>query len=180
MMYKNLKTIRHDAGLKQTDISSRLSVSVPTVYKWEKGRAPVARKHWSELAELLRVSVDELEEALVQTLLDSCRERGNTEALKNAASSGLYRPELLQDAFARLNVYAPTIPPVPVPSSTASSLTEKERLDYEREIVRLREENVKLREELLKLRERLSPSPRPSTSLESTLHTITEESEVKK
>lgn len=90
MMYKNLKTIRHDAGLKQTDISSRLSVSVPTVYKWEKGRAPVARKHWTELAELLRVSVDELEKALVQTLLDSCRERGNTEALKNAASSSRY------------------------------------------------------------------------------------------
>lgn len=155
MMYKNLKTIRHDAGLKQTDISSRLNVSVPTVYKWEKGRAPVARKHWTNLAELLRVSVEELEKALVQTLLDSCRERGNTEALKNAASSGLYRPELLQDAFSRLNVYAPT---VPVPVSSSPSLPEKEKLEYEREIVRLREENVKLREEILRLREALAAS----------------------
>ena len=177
---RNFKQARTDAELTQVEIGRRLGVTVQTVYKWERGLAPVARRRWSALATMFKMSADELERCLVQTLLDSCMERGSMDALKNAVVSGVYRTELLQDAFSRYNVYPPTAAPPPVATPPPSSLTEKEKLDYEREIVRLREENVKLREEILKLRERLSPSPRPSTSLESTLHTITEESEVKK
>ena len=172
---RNFKQARTDAELTQVEIGRRLGVTVQTVYKWERGLAPVARRRWSALAAMFKISADELERCLVQTLLDSCMERGSMDALKNAVVSGVYRTELLQDAFSRYNVYPPTAAPPPV--APPSSLTEKEKLDYEREIVRLREENVKLREELLKLRERLSPSPRPSTSLEST---IIVESEVKK
>ena len=97
------------------------------------------------------------------------------DALKNAVVSGVYRTELLQDAFSRYNVYPPVAAPPPVAPPPSTDKTRE--IELREEILRLREENLKLREELIKLRERLSPSPRTSTSLEST---ITEEREVKK
>ena len=142
---RNFKQMRIDAGLKQTDVAHELNLTVQTIFSWERGRAPVARRHWSTLASLFRVSVEEMEAALVQTLLESCIEKGSTDALKNAVVSGLYRPELLQDAFARFNA------PPPTPDKTRE-------IELREEILRLREENVKLREEILRLREALAAS----------------------
>lgn len=153
-MNKNLKTIRIDAGLKQTDICSRLNVSVPTVYKWERGRAPVARRHWSELAALLRVSMDELEKALVETLLDACRERGNIEALKNAVVAGVYRHDLLQDAFSRFGV-GYQYPAEPRPAAPHDILEREKRLEYEREIFERDKKIFELEKEVAELRRQL-------------------------
>ena len=144
-MNRNLKQMRIDSGLTQLEISNRLSVSVQTVNKWERGRAPIARKHWSNLAALLHVKMDVLETGLVQTLLDACMEQGNTKALNNAVVSGLYSRHLLQDAITRFMVYPSKLMPAQVVS--------KKEIDLREEILRLREENLKLREQLLEIRE---------------------------
>jgi transcriptional regulator with XRE-family HTH domain len=154
-MGKNFKQLRADAHLRQKDISVKFGISVQTINKWERGRAPVARKHWPELAAMLHVSVDELEAALIQTLLDACMERGSTDMLKNAKISGVYRSELVRDAFTRFSTY-------PAPSTQAAPLELRE------EILRLREENLKLRERIFELEQMLNiPSGGVSTVLKS-------------
>ena len=149
-MNRNLKQMRLDSDLTQLEISNRLGVSVPTVYKWEQGHSPIARKHWSKLASMLHVSMDDLEDGLVQTLLDACMEQGNTRALNNAIVSGLYSQSLLQDALTRFMGY----PSKSVPAQFFS----KKEMDLREEILRLREENLKLREQLLEIRERATNS----------------------
>ena len=144
-MNRNFKQMRVDSGLTQLEISNRLGVSVQTVFKWERGRSPIARKHWPTLAALLHVNVDELEAGLVETLLDTCMERGDTKALNNAIVSGLYSRHLLQDAITRFMVY----PSKKMPAQVVS----KKEIDLREEILRLREENLKLREQLLEIRE---------------------------
>ena len=155
-MNRNLKQLRHDAGLKQTDVAARLGLTTQTVFSWERGRAPVARKHWEKLAYTLSVKLDELERALVQTMLDVSLEKGNADALKNAVISGLYRPELLQEAFARFKMY----PALPEPAAAPQSRD----LEYREEILKLREEIVRLREENVVLRERAAAPYRVSSS----------------
>lgn len=155
-MGKNFKQLRADAHLRQKDISVKFGISVQTINKWERGRAPVARKHWPELAAMLHVSVDELEAALIQTLLDACMERGSTDMLKNAKISGVYRSELVRDAFTRFSTY-------PAPSPHGMN-----ELELREEILRLREENLKLRERIFELEQMLNiPSGGVSTVLKS-------------
>ena len=166
-MNRNLKQLRQAAGLKQTDVASRLGLTTQTVFSWERGRAPVARKHWEKLAYVLTVKLDELECALVQTMLDACMEKGNTDALKNAVISGLYRPELLQEAFARFKTYPAMPEPAPAPPPRD--------LEYREEILKLREEIVRLREENIVLRERSAAPYRVSSSQSQSTDPITTE-----
>lgn len=149
-MSRNLKQIRLDSGLTQLEISNRLGVSVQTIHQWERGRSTISRKHWSNLAALLHVKMDDLETGLVQTLLDACMEQGNTKALNNAIVSGLYSQKLLQDALTRFMVY----PSKPAPTLAFS----KKEMELREEILKLREENLKLREQLLEIRERAASS----------------------
>lgn len=99
-MQKNFKQARIEAKLTQTNIGKRMGITVQTVNKWERGRCPVARHHWSNLASLFNLSEDEVERILVQTMLDSCIERKDKRPLQNAVVSMLYRADLLQSALA--------------------------------------------------------------------------------
>ena len=58
----SLAAARTRANVTQSDAARKMNVSVQTMWKWEKGIAPVARRHWARLASLLRVKEDELEE----------------------------------------------------------------------------------------------------------------------
>jgi transcriptional regulator with XRE-family HTH domain len=147
-MKLNLKSARKSAGIKQTELADALKTSKQTVNKWEMGRAPVAKKHWTAHASLLNVSENELEQILVQTLLDGCLERGESRMLINAQTSRLYRPELLRDAFRKFNMYTQT--PLLQPQPTSNEQTTELR----EQILKLREENLKLRETIIELRER--------------------------
>lgn len=149
-MNRNLKQMRIDSGLTQLDVSKRLGVSIQTIHQWERGRSTISRKHWSKLAALLKVNMDDLEAGFVQTLLDACMEQGNTKALNNAIVSGLYSQNLLQDALTRFMVY-------PSKPAQTSAFSPKE-MELREEILRLREENLKLREQLLEIRERAANS----------------------
>lgn len=158
-MSNNFKQLRIDAKLKQTEIAEQTHVSVQTVNKWERGRAPIARRHWPNLAALLKVSIDELEHALIETLLDACIEHGDATALKNAVISGLYKAELLQEALVRF-----ASRPVPVKQNTVE-------IDLREENLKLREENLKLRERIFELEKQLaSPSAGVFTGLKSASH----------
>ena len=151
-MTRNLKTIRTQTGITLAEISTACSVSIPTVYKWEHGKCPVARKHWDKLAALLETSVGELERILVQTMLDYCLKTGNKSPLTNANASMLYRREVLSAAIAAFDraFPAPASPP--------------RDLEYREEILKLREEIVRLREENIVLRERAAAPYRVSSS----------------
>lgn len=168
-MKRNFKQLRVDAKLRQIDIGNRVGVTVQSVNRWERGRSPIARKYWIELANMFNVSLNELESALVQTLLDACMERGNTDALKNAVVSGLYRPELLQEAFARFKTY-------PAPTQPTSN---EQTTELREQILKLREENLKLRETIIELRERCATPYQVHASTPSQF-TSNFESEVKK
>lgn len=57
---QRMHRLRLERGLKQGDIADRLKVSVAAVSQWESGRALPRGVRWSELAECLGVSVEEL------------------------------------------------------------------------------------------------------------------------
>ena len=104
----SLAAARTRANVTQSDAARKMDVSVQTMWKWEKGIAPVARRHWARLASLLRVKEDELEEILVQTLLDACLSNHDSRPLRNAQASRLYRSDLLFAALAEFeNAAAP-------------------------------------------------------------------------
>ena len=97
----NMKTARKNCHLTQGDIASAFGFCIQTVYKWEMGLAPVAKKHWPRLASLLHLSESELESVLVETLLDACIAKQDARPLLNAQTSRLYNAELIADALAR-------------------------------------------------------------------------------
>jgi len=104
-MRRNLKQARTDMNLSQYEVANKADVSVQAVYQWEQGRSNVARKHWPMLSLLLNVSIDELEEILVQTLLDACMATRNVHALTSAQTSRLYRSDLLLSAIAQFEAW---------------------------------------------------------------------------
>lgn len=170
-MKTNMKIARIVAGVKQVDIARGLGVSKQTVNKWEMGRAPVARKHWSELASLLQMSESELEKALVQTLLDACLTMSDAKPLLNAQSSRQYDADAIANALA--SFYAG--------SELKQAYTSNEQTTELREqILKLREENLKLRETIIELRERCATPYRVSASTPSQYTSTIEESEVSK
>lgn len=166
-MQANLKNARTDAGMTQGDIASGVGVTIQAVYLWEQGRSTVARKHWKKLAALLKITADELERVLVQTLLDACIATADPRPLTNAKTSRQYRQELLADALLRFHAVhpsAPTSPPTaPVQDETAELRREVQILQLQNRILELEKENAELRREVERLRR-----PAPSTLSELT------------
>lgn len=162
---KNLKAIRKETGIKQKDIAELLGISKQTFNKWEMGRVPVARKHWKKLAALLKITADELERVLVQTLLDACIATADPRPLANAKTSRQYRQELLADALLRFHAVHPAAPitPAPVQDETAELRREVQILQLQNRILELEKENAELRREVERLRR-----PAPSTLSELT------------
>ena len=87
---KNLKQLRADQQLTQTDIAEKLNVTKQTVYKWERGMSPVAVAHWDNYAHILRVNRDQFEDALIETLLAYALETLDPQVLSTAQVSGKY------------------------------------------------------------------------------------------
>ena len=167
----NFKTARKNHGLTQGDIAATFGISIQTVYKWEMGRAPVARKHWPKLAAMLGMSTDELEAALVETMLDFCLASGDARPLVNAQTSRLYRPELLMEAFSRFHARNPEQPQTEAAREKIE--LEQIRLELEKKILERDREILELKTpifELKKMLSELNPDgkpvvfPHPSTS----------------
>lgn len=159
-MQANLKNARTDAGMTQGDIASGVGVTIQAVYLWEQGRSTVARKHWKKLASLLKITADELERVLVQTLLDACIATADPRPLTNAKTSRQYRQELLADALLRFHAVHPA---APVQDETAELRREVQILQLQNRILELEKENAELRREVERLRR-----PAPSTLSELT------------
>ena len=87
---KNLKQLRADQQLTQTDIAEKLNVTKQTVYKWERGMSPVAVIHWENYARILRVNMELFEDALIETLLAYALETLDPQVLGTAQVSGKY------------------------------------------------------------------------------------------
>ena len=154
-MENNLKQLRTRMKLTQSDVAKQLHVSKQTIYKWEQGLAPVAAVHFEVLKRILKVNADELERALIQTLLDAACEEGTDRVLLNARASRRYSVPLLNAALNRFHAGS-------APSTQAAPLELRE------EILRLREENLKLRERIFELEQMLNiPSGGVSTVLKS-------------
>lgn len=164
-MQANLKNARTDAGMTQGDIASGVGVTIQAVYLWEQGRSTVARKHWKKLASLLKITADELERVLVQTLLDACIATADPRPLTNAKTSRQYRQELIADALLRFHAVHPAAPttPAPVQDETAELRREVQILQLQNRILELEKENAELRREVERLRR-----PAPSTLSELT------------
>ena len=154
-MENNLKQLRIRVKLTQQDVAAALKVSKQTVFKWEQGKAQVPQVHFEVLKNLLHVTADELERALIQTLLDAACEEGTDRVLLNARASRRYSVPLLNAALNRFHAGL-------APSTQAAPLELRE------EILRLREENLKLRERIFELEQMLNiPSGGVSTVLKS-------------
>lgn len=165
-MQKNFKQARIEAKLTQTNIGKRMGITVQTVNKWERGRCPVARHHWSNLASLFNLSEDEVERILVQTMLDSCIERKDKRPLQNAVVSMLYRADLLQSALAVFDRTVVTDSPRQIP---ADFVSKSEYLEMKEKYLNELELRMRLENELKQLREQIARTPRrPSSSSEST------------
>ena len=159
-MRTNMKIARTVAGIKQIQIACELNVSKQTVNKWEMGRAPVARKHWTRLAALFNLSERELEAALVQTLLDACIASNTSKPLLNAQVSRQYSSELIEEALARF-VETTRYPSNPRPAEPQSILEREKKLEYEREIFERDKKIFELEKEVAELRRQLE-SDRPA------------------
>ena len=172
-MKKNLRQARSDAGINQIDIAKKTGVTYQMVYQWEKGFAPVARKHWKAIASLLRVSESELEEILVQTLLDSCVSAGDSRALLNAQTSRLYRSDLLLDAIAEFEGRTR--------STTVGDavLIEAQKLEYERALLERDKKIFELEKQVEELRREIERR-RPAVSISSALNIEPIKNEVKR
>lgn len=129
-MRVNLKHARVNAGIKQIDMAEAMGVSKQTVNKWEMGRAPVAKTHWSKIASLLGVQEQDVEKILVQTTLDGCIASKSPNALINAQISRLYSASLVYDALLRFEESTRTNA-----NGTDKTTDELERLHYERAIL---------------------------------------------
>ena len=159
---KNLKAIRKETGIKQKDIAELLGISKQTFNKWEMGRVPVARKHWKKLAALLKITDEELERVLVQTLLDACIATADPRPLANAKTSRQYRQELIADALLRFHAVHPA---APVQDETAELRREVQILQLQNRILELEKENAELRREVERLRR---PAPSSLSGLTDT------------
>lgn len=193
----SLKGARAAAKLSQPDVARKMEVSVQTVFKWEQGIAPVARNRWSKLAVLLHLNMNELESALVQTLLEACIAEGSTRALDNAKTSRLYDPALLADAYTRFEGRNKIVyPSIQQKEDAEDARFERRKLEYEKIIVGLKlelanmkdsfadlkikyaeleQENTRLKMEL----ERVRPAGMPSTSSELNRKHTEKQKEVK-
>ena len=157
-MENNLKQLRTRMKLTQSDVAKQLHVSKQTIYKWEQGLAPVAAVHFEVLKRILKVNADELERALVQTLLDAAFVQGNDQQLMNAVAARRYDSALLNAALHAFRTSAHSIDTAPV-------------IDLREENLKLREENLKLRERIFELEKQLaSPSAGVFTGLKSASH----------
>ena len=174
-MKGNLKSIRQDVGYLQFELAAAIGISKQTLNKWEMGRAPVAKKHWSRLASLLHLSETELESALVETLLDACIAKQNARPLLNAQTSRLYNSELVADALSRFTS-TPSVYfnreewyPANPSASGVHPISEREmKLDYERKIFERDKKIFELEKEVSDLRRQLE-SNRPAAYLSSIL-----------
>ena len=171
-MKTNLKTARKACALTQGDIARSLHVSVQTVFKWEDGRAPVARRHWEKLASVLHVNAADMEKVLVQTLLDGCIARNNIQALINAEISRLYSATLIYDALNKFSIATNTRQ-----AEHNQTLCDMEKLDYERAIFERDKKIFELDQRIAELEKELERA-RPATPLSSVLKHITHETEV--
>ena len=170
-MKTNLKIQRVNRGLTQAEIASKLGVTVQTVYLWEQGRTCVAKKHWSKLASMLRLTEDELEKAMIETILDASIAKKDARLLINAQTSRLYHAELIQDAFVRFHSVVPEEPQTEAAREKIE--LEQIRLELEKKILERDREILELKTqifELKKLLSELNPDgkpvvfPHPSTS----------------
>lgn len=57
---KNIETLRTSKGLKQDEFASQLNTSRPTVSNWEQGKNPPTTDQLYRIAEVFKVSIDEL------------------------------------------------------------------------------------------------------------------------
>lgn len=153
-MLNNLKTARVRLNLTQGDIAQKMDVSIQTIYKWEQGLSLVTQKHWPKLAATLHLEPDELEAALVQTLLDACMAAGDARQLENARISRLYRPELLMDALSRF--HAAVSAAAKPPPATGNVELEQTRLELEKQILERDKTILELRTQIFELKQMLS------------------------
>jgi transcriptional regulator with XRE-family HTH domain len=75
-----LNRLRREAGLTLADVATRLGVSKPTVWAWEKGKARPLPERINAIAEALGATPDDLAEVTggqgdFAMLLDDCRTR---------------------------------------------------------------------------------------------------------
>lgn len=178
-MKKNLKQARSDVGITQADIAKKLGVTYQMVYQWEKGLAPVARKHWNTLASLLHVDEEGLEDILVQTLFDACVAAHDGTPLQKAHDSRLYRPELIMKVAGRLQEIASKNNPDEQEETESRVIFERERLDFERKILDRDRRIFELEKQVDELKRELEQARRPASSLSSVLNINKLEHEVK-
>ena len=178
-MRKNLKQARSDAGITQADIAKKLGVTYQMVYQWEKGLAPVARKHWNTLASLLHVDEEGLEDILVQTLFDACVAANDGMPLRKAHDSRLYRPELIMKVAEKLQEIADKNNPDKQEETESRAIFDRERLDFERKILERDRRIFELEKQVDELKRELEQARRPAASLSSVLNIEQTETEVK-
>jgi len=176
-MRKNLKQARSDAGITQADIAKKLGVTYQMVYQWEKGLAPVARKHWNTLASLLHVDEAGLEEILVQTLFDACVAANDGMPLRKAHDSRLYRPELIMKVAEKLQEIAAKNNP-DKQHQEQPTISEMERVQFERKLLERDKRIFELEKQVEELRRELERR-RPAVSISSALNINELEHEVK-
>jgi transcriptional regulator with XRE-family HTH domain len=75
-----LNRLRREAGLTLADVATRLGVSKPTVWAWEKGKARPLPERIPAIAEALGATADDLAESSgaqtdLAALIDDCRSR---------------------------------------------------------------------------------------------------------
>lgn len=165
-MKNNLKSVRKSRNLTQGDIALIFKVSVQTVFKWEDGRAPVAKKHWKNLATVLNVSEDELEAILVQTLLDGCLSRNDSKSLINARASHLYSSELLLSAIAEFEGRTRSA------NSGDAVLSEAQKIEYERALLERDKRIFELEKQVEELKREIAERRAKPTSLSSVLSEV--------
>jgi len=161
----NLKKLRSLVGLTQDEVAARLNVTKQTIWKWEAGKAPVCAKHMVELQELFNVTEDELEDALVQTLVDAAYAEGSDRILKNAVAARRYNMSKLNGA---LVMFQAQREPARHISPAQRGFNE---LELREEILKLKEENFELRKRIFELEQLLNiPSGDVSITSKSSSH----------
>ena len=171
-MKKNLKQARSDAGITQAEIAKKTNVTYQMVSQWEKGIAPVARKHWKTLSFLLHVDESELEEILVQTMLDRCIEQGDIQELIRARISRTYSATVVYDAILRFEENKRT-----GEQGQEKSTDELERLYFERKLLERDKRIFELEKQVEELRRELERR-RPAIPSSSVLNIEPLKSEV--
>lgn len=71
-----LRDLRESAKLKQHEVASACNVSQAAVSRWEAGEFPVPRKYWRFCRSLYRVTDDELNDAINETMKKGRCENG--------------------------------------------------------------------------------------------------------